>query len=358
MSSGSRGRSVANESTRTVVVSLGAGLAIALSKAAAAVITGSSAMAAEASHSLADTANDLFLFVAQRRSSQPSDDRYPLGHGREAYFWALIAAIGVFVAGAAFSLREGVDQLVHPSATSSFTVAYAVLAFSTVFDLVSLRQSAGQMRTRGRRFDRAILEEARATSDTTLRAVFNSDVTAVSGDLVAVAALALNQISGSSIPQGIAAVVVGVALILISLRLVRRTHDFLVGAWVLPVAPQEPSAVGSRAKLYTQPIPEHDLERMRALVLGHTGVTAIRQMLFTFLGPSRMWVVARLDIDDTLSGEELKSLVSSIESGMKQASDQIYRVDVVPVGRTQAATLSSAIGGDSATGGPRGTPAT
>ena len=95
---------------------------------------------------------------------------------------------------------------------------------------------------------------------------------------------------------------------------------------------------------------------MRALVLGHKGVTAIRQMLFTFLGPSRMWVIARLDVDDTLSGEELRSLVGSIESGMKQASDEIYRVDVVLIGRAQAATLSSAIGGDSATGGPQGTP--
>jgi hypothetical protein len=58
--------SMANESTKTVLVSLGAGLAIALTKVGAAAVTGSSAMAAEASHSLADTANDLLLFVAQR----------------------------------------------------------------------------------------------------------------------------------------------------------------------------------------------------------------------------------------------------------------------------------------------------
>jgi divalent metal cation (Fe/Co/Zn/Cd) transporter len=107
-------------------------------------------MAAEASHSLADTANDLFLFVAQRRSTRGPDDRHPLGYGREAYFWALIAALGVFIAGAAFSLREGITELIHPSVTSSFTVAYVVLAISTVFDLVSFRQSAGQMVCRAR----------------------------------------------------------------------------------------------------------------------------------------------------------------------------------------------------------------
>src|ERR1700749_952011 len=120
------------DSTRTVLVALGAGVGVTLAKIGAAVFTGSSALAAEAAHSLADNANDLFLFVAQRRSSRPPDTRYPLGDGREAYFWALIAALGVFVGGAAFSLRDGIEELIHPSATSSFTVAYVVLGISAV----------------------------------------------------------------------------------------------------------------------------------------------------------------------------------------------------------------------------------
>jgi cation diffusion facilitator family transporter len=138
-----------NESTRTVLVALGAGLGVALAKAGAAVFTGSPALAAEASHSLADTANDLFLLVAQRRSARGPDDRHPLGYGQEAYFWALIAALGVFVAGAAFSLREGIAELIHPSVTSSFAVAYVVLAISALFDLISFRRSAGQMSAPG-----------------------------------------------------------------------------------------------------------------------------------------------------------------------------------------------------------------
>jgi hypothetical protein len=70
-----------NGSMRTVLVALGSGLAVAVAKAVVAVVTGSSAMAAEASHSLADTAN----------------------------------------------------ELIHPSVTSSFTVAFVALAISTVF---------------------------------------------------------------------------------------------------------------------------------------------------------------------------------------------------------------------------------
>jgi hypothetical protein len=44
-------------------------------------------------------------------------------------------------------------------------------------------------------------------------------------------------------------------------------------------------------------------------------VTAIRELLFTFVGPGRIWIVARVDIDDGLRGAQVKSLVRGIESG-------------------------------------------
>ena len=137
-------------SERTVWVALLAGLAVTLSKVGAAIVTSSPAMAAESAHSLADNGNDLFLLIAQHRSARPRDERHPFGYGREAYFWALLAALGAFIVGAAFSLREGITELLQPSSTSSFGVAYAVLAVSTVFDLLSLRQSAHQMSVEAR----------------------------------------------------------------------------------------------------------------------------------------------------------------------------------------------------------------
>jgi cation diffusion facilitator family transporter len=337
-----------DDSTRTVLVALGAGLGVALAKVGAAVFTGSPAMAAEASHSLSDTANDLFLFVAQRRSSRHPDGRHPLGYGREAYFWALIAALGVFIAGAAFSLRDGIIELIHPGVTSSFTVAYVVLAVSTVFDLVSFRQSAGQLIGRARRHHQDPIQEARQTSDPTLRAVFTEDAVSVSGDVITLAALALNQLTGSSIPQGIAAVVIGLVLIRTSLRLGKRSHDFLVGVWLLPPAPSPtPATPQSPATLprpdgddFTQPLRTADEDRIRTFLLGYQGVTAIREVLVTFTGPGRVWVTARLDVADGLTGAQVKALVRGIESGMKRESEAVYRVDVVPIGGTQAAAES------------------
>jgi cation diffusion facilitator family transporter len=301
---------MSDESARTVWVALGAGAAVTLAKVVTAIITSSPAMAAEASHSLGDTANDLFLLVAQRRSTRPGDERHHFGYGRESYFWALIAALGVFIGAAAFSLREGILELVHPSATSSFIVAYVVLGISTVFDLTSFRQSAHQMGAEARQANRSILDQTAATSDPSLRAVFNEDAVSVAGDVLALAGLALSQITGSSKPQAIAAVLIALVLIRISLRLVRRNHDFLLG----------------------QPIPAPDRDRVQAFLLAYPGVTAIRELVVIYIGPRQVWVLARISIADNLSSDQITALVRGIEDGLKGESPRIYRVDVVPVG--------------------------
>jgi cation diffusion facilitator family transporter len=303
------------ESNRTVYLSLAAGLGVALAKVGAAIVTSSPAMAAEASHSLADTANDLFLVVAQRRSARHRNERHPFGYGREAYFWALIAALGVFAAGAAFSLREGINELIHPSPTTSFVIAYIVLAISTVFDLISLRQSAHQMSAQARLANRSLLDQAATTSDPSLRAVFNGDAVSIDGDLFAFAGLGLSQITGSSIPQAVAAVLISLVLILISLRLVRRNHDFLLG----------------------QPIPADDEARVRNFLPAYPGITAVRELYVSFVGPGQVWVLARVDIADDLDSGQVTSVIRGIEAGIKRESSNIYRVDVVPIGEDQAA---------------------
>jgi hypothetical protein len=83
---------------------------------------------------------------------------------------------------------------------------------------------------------------------------------------------------------------------------------------------------------FTQPLRPADEERVRAFLLGYPGVTAIRELLFTFVGPDRMWNVGRINIDDDLRGAQIKALVHGIEAGMKHESENIYRVDAVAIG--------------------------
>jgi divalent metal cation (Fe/Co/Zn/Cd) transporter len=119
-----------------------------VAKSIAAVVTGSASMLAEAAHSWADTGNEVFLLVANRRSNRPPDRAHPLGFGREAYVWSLLAALGLFVAGAAVSVTHGIQELITPEPATDFVVGYVVLAFSFVLEGISFLRSVRQARPR------------------------------------------------------------------------------------------------------------------------------------------------------------------------------------------------------------------
>src|SRR6201997_2600713 len=119
-----------SRSTRRTVLTAGAAnLFVALIKLVAGILVGSSAMLAEAAHSAADTLNQAFLLTSVRRGERPADPRHPFGYGQERYFWSLLAAFGIFIAGAGFSVFEGVLALGRESSENPL-IAYVVLAVS------------------------------------------------------------------------------------------------------------------------------------------------------------------------------------------------------------------------------------
>jgi cation diffusion facilitator family transporter len=298
------------ENVTTVVVALAANLGIALAKLAAAIISGSSAMLAESFHAMADTGNELLLLVAQRKSERPPDENHPLGHGRAAYFWALIAALGVFVTGALLSIRQGVHALLDPGESTSFWVAYMVLAISVVLESVSLWRAYRQLRGEAADFGREFTEHFRLSSDPIARAVLAEDAAAVAGNLIAGAGIGLRQLTGSHVPDGVAALLIGLILGWVALELARTNGDFLIGR-------RAPANI------------EADVRRV---ITSLRGVTRIGELLVTFLGPRQVRVLARVDIDDELGGAAVKSLIGEIEDALLRSSPYVVRVDVVPDG--------------------------
>jgi cation diffusion facilitator family transporter len=213
----------------TVLVALGANLLVAVAKSIAAAVTRSASMTAEAAHSWADTGNEVFLLVAERRSARPPDRGHPLGHGREAYVWSLFAALGLFVAGGAVSITYGVNELRAPTPAEDFVVGYVVLAVSFVLEGISFRQSIRQARSAAQVLRRDLIEHVLATSDPTLRAVFAEDAAALIGLVLAAAGLAAHQLTGSAVPDAIGSILVGVLLTGVAFVLINRNRRFLVG---------------------------------------------------------------------------------------------------------------------------------
>jgi cation diffusion facilitator family transporter len=218
-----------SESLTTVLVALGANVLVAVAKTVAGLVTGSASIVAEAAHSWADSGNEVFLLIANRRSRRPPDLAHPFGHGREAYVWSLFAALGLFVAGAAVSVTHGIQELLTPEAASHFAVGYIVLAVSAVLEAVSFLQSVRQARPEAEALQRDLIEHVLITSDPTLRAVFAEDAAALTGLLIAAAGLAGHQLTGSPIPDAAGSILIGVLLGVVAIVLINRNRRFLVG---------------------------------------------------------------------------------------------------------------------------------
>jgi len=218
-----------SESLVTVLVAFGANILIAVAKSIAAVVTGSASLLAEAAHSWADTGNEIFLLIANRRSRRPPDASHPFGHGREAYVWSLLAAIGLFVAGAAISVAHGIQELIHPEPASDFVVGYIVLAVSFVLEGISFLRSVRQARPEAESFQRDLIEHVLATSDPTLRAVFAEDSAALIGLVIAAGGLAAHELTGSPVPDAIGSILVGLLLAVVAIILINRNLRYLVG---------------------------------------------------------------------------------------------------------------------------------
>jgi cation diffusion facilitator family transporter len=218
-----------SESLTTVLVAFTANLLIAVAKSVAAAATGSASLVAEAAHSWADTGNEIFLLIADRRSRRPPDRAHPSGHGREAYVWALFAALGLFVAGGAVSATHGVQELIHPGPAEHFIVGYIVLAVSFLLEGASFLQSTRQARAEAASLQRDVIEHVMATSDPTLRAVFAEDAAALTGLVIAAAGLGAHQLTGSATPDAVASILVGVLLGVVAVVLINRNLRFLVG---------------------------------------------------------------------------------------------------------------------------------
>lgn len=284
------------QSTLTVVIALGANALVAIAKSAAAFLTGSASMVAEAAHSWADTGNEVLLLVANKRGQGEPTRSHPLGFGREAYVWSMFAAMGLFIAGSAVSIMHGVQVLVSPEPGGPFLVAYIVLAVSFVFEGISFTQAYRQTRAGAREADRDVLEHALATSDPMLRAVFAEDAAALIGIVLAAAGIVGHQLTGSAVPDALGSIAVGLLLGTVALVLIDRNRRFLVGEGA---SPQLRGTVIDLLKSF----PEVD------------HVTYLR---LEYVGPRKTYLVASVDI----VGDAAESTIADTLRGLERRLEE------------------------------------
>jgi cation diffusion facilitator family transporter len=215
------------DSLKTIFYALGANFAIFVSKAVAAFLTGSGAMTAEAVHSLADCGNQLLLLLGIKQAKAPPSPDYPLGRGKEIYFWSFLVALLLFSVGGAFSIYEGLHKLHEPEPLKWPWIAVGVLAFGIVAESFSMYGCMTEVnKARG---NRSLWRWFRESRQSELIVIFGEDLAALLGLTFALAAVLLTMLTGNPLFDAIGTLAIGVLLVVIAIFVAVEVKALLIG---------------------------------------------------------------------------------------------------------------------------------
>jgi cation diffusion facilitator family transporter len=296
---------------RVVIVALVINLLIAAFKFLAAALSRSTAMLAEAVHSLADTANQAFLLVGMKRSSRPPDQLHPFGYGTESYFWAFIVAGSIFLIGSAVSIWEGSQKLWlilrgEPVHEGNVYWALGVLTVSLVLEGWSLRTALAEFRHLSQ--GRGLRQALRDIRDPTVLTVLFEDLAALFGLAAALLGVTLSYLTGQPIWDALASIVVGIALGTVAFYLGRDSMSLLIG----------------------EAVPEEEHQKLVQMAAGHPGVLQVIHLRTLHIAPQEVLAAFKLRFARDLTMDALEDRINELEKTLRAAYPHLRRIYIEP----------------------------
>jgi len=280
--------------TRTIVTALIANFTIAIAKFFGFVITSSSAMLAEAVHSLADTSNQALLLLGKKRSKKsPSADR-PFGFGRERFFWAFVVSLVLFSLGSMYAVYEGIEKIRHPHEIESLWWALAILLFAMVMEAYAFQTAVKESRLyKGDHSWKSFIRRSRIPE---LPVVLLEDFGALMGLVFAFVCVLIADVTGNAVWDGIGTLSIGILLGLIAIILAIETKSLLIGEGALP---------------------EQSM-RIENAITSSPEVSSLIDMRTEYLGPETLLVAAKIEFSEKSSSPDISNDVDNIEKRIRE----------------------------------------
>jgi cation diffusion facilitator family transporter len=292
---------VSEGTTRAVFAAFVGNMAIAITKAIAASVTGSGALMAETAHSIADSLNQILLYVGLRRSVRPPTPRHPLGHGKERYFWALVVALFLFFGGGVFSMYEAYERIARPQELGDTTIGFVVLGLSVVFELFSLSVAVRELRHAAKLEGVPVGRFLAQLRDPALRTVLYEDSAALAGLAAAIVGLGLTAWTGDHRYDALASAVIGVILIYVAYQLAWSARGLIVGE----APPQEVSA------------------RIRASIAREPAIDRVIELRAVQMGTRQLLVLARVSVRDDLPAGDVERLMVRLRERLRREHPEV-----------------------------------
>jgi len=296
----------ASGNRKAILAALIANSGIAVAKFLGFLVTQSSAMLAEAVHSVADMSNQGLLLLGGRRSRREPTATHPFGYGRERYFWSFVVAVVLFSVGSAFAVYEGIEKVRHPHEIRGVGWALAILGTGIVLEAWSFRTAivAASPERRGLSWRKFILQ----TRNPELPVILLEDAGALFGLIIAAASVGLSAATDQPRWDGVGTILIGLLLGVIAAVLAREMKSLLIG---------ESADDGDRKAILA--------------AIGETpGVSSVVHLRTQHLGPDEILVGARVAFDPDLDVAAVAAVVDDVEERVRAVVPAAHPIYVEP----------------------------
>jgi len=293
-----------NGSSKTVFLAFSVNFFIAGVKTVIAVITSSSAMFSEAVHSYVDSGNQFILWFGIKQSKKPNKLIYPLGRGKEEYFWTLVVAVLIFTIGGLVSLEHGIEALSHPKELKNLFISIVVLSMSIVLELYVLYKAVKELRSKSKTDTTSVFKLLKESTDGPLIAIVVEDFAATLGLGIALVGSILANVTSNPVYDAASSILIGILLMVSGLFLGYEMKHLITGETV---------NTKTKDKIYNT-IEQNDM------------IKNIESLKIISIGANKYLVLCTLDYLDTAQDSDVVNVNSELKNKIFADFEEITEI--------------------------------
>ena len=293
-----------NGSSKTVFLAFSVNFFIAGVKTVIAVITSSSAMFSEAVHSYVDSGNQFILWFGIKQSKKPNKLIYPLGRGKEEYFWTLVVAVLIFTIGGLVSLEHGIEALSHPKELKNLFISIVVLSMSIVLELYVLYKAVKELRSKSKTDTTSVFKLLKESTDGPLIAIVVEDFAATLGLGIALVGSILANVTSNPVYDAASSILIGILLMVSGLFLGYEMKHLITGETV---------NTKTKDKIYNI-IEQNDM------------IKNIESLKIISIGANKYLVLCTLDYLDTAQDSDVVNVNSELKNKIFEDFEEITEI--------------------------------
>ena len=292
-----------NQSSKTVFLALSVNFFIAIVKTIISVITSSSAMFSEAIHSYVDSANQFILWFGMKQSKKANKKIYPLGRGKEEYYWTLVVAVLIFTIGGLVSLEHGIEALSHPHELKNLYISIIVLTVSIILESYVLYKAVKQLQQTSNE-NKSIMKLLKESTDGPLIAIVVEDFAATMGLFIALVGTLLSNFTGNSIYDAVSSILIGALLMVSGLFLGYEMKHLITG----------------------ESISQTSKDKIRKIITSNEKVLEVISLKIVTIGTNSYLALISIDYLDKLTDKEIVNLNKELIKAIQDVDSSVTEI--------------------------------